>query len=115
MTNPRESTLPPHVQLIQMGTASWISALLRAAAELGIADHLASAPKSSEEIARATRMHPPSMHRFLRDHRFHIDRVDYPFFETRYFTAEMLLRLLDPSTTSPPFYGNFMTFYCTRT
>ena len=56
-----------------------------------------------------------SMHRFLRDHGFHIDRVDYPFFETRYFSAEMLLRLLDPSTTSPPFYGNFMTFYCTRT
>jgi SAM-dependent methyltransferase len=55
-----------------------------------------------------------SMHRFLRDHGFHIDRVEYPFFETRHFTGEMLLRLLDPSTTSPAFYGNFMTFYCTR-
>jgi hypothetical protein len=49
-----------------MGTAAWISALLRAAAELGIADHLASGPKNADEIARATRMHAPSMHRFLR-------------------------------------------------
>jgi SAM-dependent methyltransferase len=55
-----------------------------------------------------------SMHRFLRDHGFHIDRVDYPFFETRHFTDETLLRLLDVSTISPAFYGNFMTFYCTR-
>lgn len=54
-----------------------------------------------------------SMHRFLRDHGFHITRVDYPFFETRHFTEATLLRLLDASTTSPAFYGNFMTFYCT--
>lgn len=56
-----------------------------------------------------------SMHRFLRDHGFHIDHVEYPFFETRHFNAHALLHLLDPSVTSPPFYGNFMTFYCTRT
>jgi SAM-dependent methyltransferase len=53
-----------------------------------------------------------SMHRFLRDYGFVIERVEYPFFETRYFTAENLLRLLDTSQISPPFYGNFMTFYC---
>ncbi|MDL1894810.1 SIS domain-containing protein [Anaerolineae bacterium CFX7] len=53
-----------------------------------------------------------SMHRFLRDHGFVIDRVEYPFFETRYFTPENLLRLFDTSQVSPPFYGNFMTFYC---
>jgi SAM-dependent methyltransferase len=55
-----------------------------------------------------------SMHRFLRDHGFEIDRVGYPFFETRYFTAENLLRLFDTTKVSPPFYGNFMTFYCRR-
>ena len=53
-----------------------------------------------------------SMHRFLRDHGFQILRVDYPFFETRHFTEESLLRLFDPKKISPPFYGNFMTFYC---
>lgn len=53
-----------------------------------------------------------SMHRFLRDHGFVIDRVEYPFFETRYFTRKNLVRLLNTSKISPPFYGNFMTFYC---
>ena len=55
-----------------------------------------------------------SMHRFLRDHGFGIDRVEYPFFETRHFTPENLERLFDTSKVSPPFYGNFMTFYCTK-
>jgi SAM-dependent methyltransferase len=53
-----------------------------------------------------------SMHRFLRDHHFHIDKVEYPFFETRFFAKEMLLRLFNTDHVSPPFYGNFMTFYC---
>jgi SAM-dependent methyltransferase len=52
-----------------------------------------------------------SMHRFLRDHGFIIDHVEYPFFDTRHFTSENLLRLFDTSKISPPFYGNFMTFY----
>jgi SAM-dependent methyltransferase len=53
-----------------------------------------------------------SMRRFLRDHGFIIDGVDYPFFETRHFTMENLERLFDTTKISPPFYGNFMTFYC---
>lgn len=55
-----------------------------------------------------------SMHRFLRDHGFVIEHVGYPFFETRHFTEENLLRLFDTSKVSPPFYGNFMTFYCRK-
>lgn len=56
-----------------------------------------------------------SMHRFLRDHGFAIDGVDYPFFATRHGTAEALLAALDvDAAVSPPFPGNFMTFYCTR-
>ena len=55
-----------------------------------------------------------SMHRFLRDHGFKIFRADYPFFETRYFTKENLIRLFDTGEVSPPFYGNFMTFYCQK-
>ena len=53
-----------------------------------------------------------SMYRFLRDFGFVIDRVEYPFFETRHFSAENFERLFDPGQISPPFYGNFMTFYC---
>ena len=55
-----------------------------------------------------------SMHRFLRDFDFNINSVEYPFFDTPYFTKENLIRLFDTSKTSPPFYGNFMTFYCQK-
>ena len=53
-----------------------------------------------------------SMHRFLRDHGFTIDHVEYPFFNTRHFTEDNLKALFNTSKVSPPFYGNFMTFYC---
>ena len=53
-----------------------------------------------------------SMHRFLRDNRFQIFRAEYPFFKTRFFTEENLKKLFDISQISPPFYGNFMTFFC---
>jgi SAM-dependent methyltransferase len=55
-----------------------------------------------------------SMRRFLRDSGFRVDKVDFPFFDSRYFTEENLLRLFDTTRISPPFYGNFMTFYCRR-
>ena len=55
-----------------------------------------------------------SMHRCLRDHGFVIDRVEYPFFDTRHFTKGNLMRLFDTASVSPPFYGNVMTFYCHR-
>ena len=58
--------LPPHAQLIQMGTASWISAVVYAAARLGIADHLAAGPRSALELAGTTRTHAPSLHRLMR-------------------------------------------------
>ena len=58
--------LPPHVQLIQMGTASWVSAVVYAAAKLGIADHLAAGPRSAAELAGSTRTHGPSLHRLMR-------------------------------------------------
>lgn len=55
-----------------------------------------------------------SMHRFLRENGFRITSVDYPFFETTWFTRSNLLRILRKEQTSPPFYGNFMTFYCSK-
>jgi 2-polyprenyl-3-methyl-5-hydroxy-6-metoxy-1,4-benzoquinol methylase len=56
-----------------------------------------------------------SMHRFLRHYGFHIDSVEYPFFSTRHFNMNNLKKLFDTNTVSPPFCGNFMSFYCTRT
>ncbi|MDO8565337.1 MAG: class I SAM-dependent methyltransferase [bacterium] len=53
-----------------------------------------------------------SIHRFLRDNDFEIFRVEYPFFKTRFFTKENLMKLFNTNTISPPFYGNFMTFFC---
>lgn len=47
----------------------------------------------------------------LEDFGFIVDYIDYPFFETEYFTKENLLRLFDTNRISPPFYGNYMTFY----
>ena len=58
--------LPPHAQLIQMGIASWVSAVLYAAARLGLADQLATAPKSAAELAPAMQLHGPSLHRLMR-------------------------------------------------
>ena len=66
MSEPASHALPPHVQLIQMGTASWISAVVYAAARLGIADHLAAGPRSAAELAGATGTHAPSLHRLMR-------------------------------------------------
>ncbi|MBC8247536.1 MAG: methyltransferase domain-containing protein, partial [Deltaproteobacteria bacterium] len=55
-----------------------------------------------------------SMHRLLRDEGFVIEKVDYPYFSTRHFTKENLLRMLDLDCISPPFYGSFMTFYARK-
>jgi len=67
MTDSRAaSAVPPHAQLIQMGTASWVSAIVCAGARLGIADHLAAGPRSAGELAGPMRMHAPSLHRLMR-------------------------------------------------
>ena len=58
--------LPPHVQLVQMGTAYWISKIVYAAAKLDLADHLSGGPKSAEELAGPTDTHAPSLHRLMR-------------------------------------------------
>ena len=59
-------SLPPHAQLIQMGTTYWISRLVYAAAKLGLADRLADGPKSAAELAGPTGTHAPSLHRLMR-------------------------------------------------
>ena len=69
MTNNQQAAaeaLPPHAQLIQMGTASWVSATVYAAAKVGVADHLATGPRSAVELAGTMRLHDASLHRLMR-------------------------------------------------
>jgi len=58
--------LPPHVQLIQMGMAHWVSHIVCLAAKWGLADHLAGGPKSADELAGPTGTHAPSLYRLMR-------------------------------------------------
>jgi hypothetical protein len=60
------ASMPPHVQLIQMGVAIWQARAVYAAAELGLADQLASGARTAEALARATGTHAPSLYRLLR-------------------------------------------------
>ena len=63
---PTSDTPPPHAQLIQMGTAYWVSRLVLLAAELDLADHLAGGPLTAEELAGKTKTHAPALYRVLR-------------------------------------------------
>lgn len=60
------ASLPPHAQLIQLGTAYWISSMLYAAARLGLADQLTDGPKSAADIAGSTGTHAPALQRLMR-------------------------------------------------
>jgi hypothetical protein len=59
-------SLPPHVQLVQMGTAGAVANLLHIAAKLGLADKLAHGPASAVELAGPLALHAPSLHRLMR-------------------------------------------------
>src|SRR5918995_1641687 len=52
--------LPPHVKLIEMGTAFWASRVVYAAAKLGLADHLDHKPMSAVELSQLVGGHAPS-------------------------------------------------------
>src|ERR671914_1883433 len=58
--------VPPHVEMIRMGTAYWLSTLIYTAAKINLADHLASGPQSAQALAGITRMNPRALHRFMR-------------------------------------------------
>src|SRR5437660_321663 len=68
MTDANEITshVPPHAQLIQMGTAAWVSAIVYAAAKTGLADRLSTAPRTAAELAGGMGLHAPTLHRFMR-------------------------------------------------
>lgn len=65
---PENKTQPPpaHAQLIQMATGHWVSRIVHVAAKLNLADHLANAPKSADELAAPTGTHAPSLYRLMR-------------------------------------------------
>jgi hypothetical protein len=61
-----QPALPPHAQVIQMATAHWVSKLVFVTAKLGLADLLASGPKTADEIAAATGTFAPALYRLMR-------------------------------------------------
>jgi hypothetical protein len=58
--------LPPHAQLIQMGTGGAVANVVHIAAKLGLADKLADGPKCAVELAGPSALHAPSLHRLMR-------------------------------------------------
>jgi len=58
--------VPPHVQIIQMATAYWMSQLVYTAANVRLADHLASGPRSAADLAQVIGAQPRALHRFMR-------------------------------------------------
>ena len=52
-----------------------------------------------------------SLINLLVDSGFEVERVEHPYFESRHFNEENLLRLLDTDSMSPPFYGNVVNVY----
>jgi hypothetical protein len=59
-------SLPPHIQLIQIGTGGAVANVVHIAAAIGLADELADGPKSAAEVADPLALHAPSLHRLMR-------------------------------------------------
>src|SRR5689334_3551415 len=68
MSDSRHNAVPASdsEHLLQMLVAPWITRCIYAAAQLGIADLLASGPRSPDDIAREISAHGPSVYRMLR-------------------------------------------------
>jgi hypothetical protein len=63
---PAPPALPPNVQVFQMAAAVFASRSLWAAAEFGVADHVADAPRPVSELAAATGADADALYRVLR-------------------------------------------------
>lgn len=59
-------TLPPWTALLHMICGSWVSQSLSAAAQLKLADHLTSGPKSVDELAAVCGANPGTLFRLMR-------------------------------------------------
>jgi len=58
--------VPPHVDVIRMATAFWVSALVYTMAKIDLADRLAAAPQSAASLAAALGFPARTLHRFMR-------------------------------------------------
>jgi hypothetical protein len=57
---------PPPVVLLQLMNGYWITQAIAVAAELGVADEIADAPRTAADLAARTDAHPESLRRLLR-------------------------------------------------
>jgi hypothetical protein len=57
---------PPGLALYRIGVGHYFSRALALAAKLGVADFLKDGPRHYEDLAAATKTHPPSLNRVLR-------------------------------------------------
>jgi hypothetical protein len=62
----KTQSVPPHVRLIEMGTAAWATMIIHGAAKIGLADHFDAGAKTAEELAGPTGTHAPSLRRLMR-------------------------------------------------
>jgi hypothetical protein len=61
-----QPSLPPHAQLFEIVLGYWRTRAVTVAAELEIADHLASGPQQLHDLASRTHTHAPTLFRLLR-------------------------------------------------
>ena len=57
---------PPEAQIVEMLMAQFVSRLIHLTATLKLSDHLASGPKTAEELASLTTTNAPSLYRVMR-------------------------------------------------
>jgi len=65
-TSAKPEPIPPHVRLIEMGTAAWVSMIIHGTAKIGLADHFEGGAKTAEQLAGPTGTHAPSLRRLMR-------------------------------------------------
>lgn len=62
----KAESVPPHVRLVEMGTAAWVSMIIHGAAKIGLADHFEGGAKTAEQLAPLTSTHAPPLRRLMR-------------------------------------------------
>lgn len=65
-TSAETTTVPQPVELLRMVTGFWVSQALYVAATLGLADLLRDGAQTTDDLARRTGAHAPSLYRLLR-------------------------------------------------
>lgn len=66
MSHPASIDVSPREQLIERIRGFWISQVVHSVAQLGLADRLASGPRSSDDLAPEVGAHPEGLYRLLR-------------------------------------------------